>query len=288
MPIAMRIIGALMLAAALGACSAVKLGYNALDDVAYWWLDGHLSLAESQATQAREDLARLHAWHRAQELPRLAELLARMEQLAPGPVTAAQACAFVPDLLLRLHAVADRAEPSAVTTALGLAPRQLRQLQRKFSETNRTWRKEWIDLPEHERKDKRFRQLLDRLEMVYGRLDQPQRAALRAGVERSIFDPQRMLLERQRRQQDLQQVLRGLAGSHAAFADARLALRGYLERALHSPDPAYRAYQQALLDEGCRMLATVHGSTNAAQREEAVRRLRAWQRDLRELSVAQP
>jgi hypothetical protein len=283
-----RIIGALLLAAALAACSAIKLGYEALDDVSYWWLDDYFDFNEQQAERVRGELQRLHAWHRTNELPRVAELLARMEQLVPGPITAAQACAFVPQVQARLLAVADQAEAAVVTTALELSPRQLRHLQRKSAENNKKWRREWIEPGASEQKDKRFKQALDRLEMVYGRLDEPQQAALRAGIERSIFDPQRILGERQRRQQELHHALRTLAGSQTSPAEARTVLRGYLERAQRSPDSGYRAYQQALLDESCRIFAAVHEVTTPAQREQAARRLRAYQRDLRELAAAAP
>jgi hypothetical protein len=281
-----RIIGALLMAAALAACSAVKLGYNALDDVAYLWLDGYFSFSEDQTPMVRGELERLHAWHRTNELARLAEVLGRMEQLAMGPISAPQACAFVPQFQARMLAVAEQAEPLAAAVAVKLSPRQLRQLQRKSNETNRKFRREWVDIPVAEQRDKRFKESLDRLESIYGRLDEPQRAVLRAGMERSIYDPARILAERQRRQQDLQQTLRRLAGSQAPPAEARAVLRAYVERVMQSPDPAYRPYQKALVEEGCQVFAAVHEATTPAQREQAARRLRAYQRDLRELSGA--
>jgi len=282
-----RIIGALMLIAGLAACSAIKLGYNSLDDVAYWWLDGYVDLSDSQAPRVREDLARLHAWHRAEELPRLGAMLGRMEQIARGPVTAEQACGFVDEMRERLLAVSTQAEPALVATATGLSPAQLRHLQRKYNDNNRKWRTDWIELTPGERRDKRFKQVLERIEMIYGSLDEPQRVVLRQSLAQSVFDPQRTLAERQRRQQDLLQTLRAVSAAGTGFAEARTALRGYVDRVLQSPDPAWRAHQQALLDEGCRSFAAVHASTTPEQREQAVRRLRAYQRDLRELS-AQP
>lgn len=54
---------------------------------------------------------------------------------------------------------------------------------------------------------------------------------------------------------------------------------------LQSPDPRYRAYEDALVRQGCRYLATVHQSTTPQQRLSAVRRLRAYQRDLEELAA---
>jgi hypothetical protein len=64
-----RIIVLPALVAGLAACSAIKLGYNNLDEIAYWWLDSYVDFTDDQAPRAREDLARLHWWHRNEELP---------------------------------------------------------------------------------------------------------------------------------------------------------------------------------------------------------------------------
>ena len=278
-----RIIGLLALAAMLAGCSAIKLGYNNLDDIAYWWLDSYVDFSDEQSTRVREDLASLHAWHRRQELPAVIAMLQEMEKLAPGEVTPAQACALVQQVRERLNAVADRAEPAVVTLALGLAPEQLQHLERKYEKNDAEYRKQWVRPPREEQREKRFDQFLERSEMIYGRLDAPQRDVLKRLVEQSIFEPERMLAERMRRQQDALQTLRKLSGQPVPFAEARSLLRGYLERTQEPPDPASRRYQQALIDEGCRNIATLHNSTNAAQRDAAVRRLRAYQRDLRDL-----
>jgi hypothetical protein len=277
-----RIIGVLALAAGLAACSAVKLGYNSLPELAYWWLDGHVDFTETQTPQVRDELARLHGWHRANELPRIAEMLGRMEQLATGSVTPAQVCGFVAEARTRLAAVALQAEPALVATALALNPRQLQHLERKYRNGNAEWRQEWIGLPPAELADKRFKQALERAENIYGRLDEPQRAVLRQWVDQSSFDPQRVFVERVRRQQDLLQTLRRLADNPT---DGARLLRDYIERVQRSPDPDYRRYQDQVMEEGCRHSAAIHDSTTAAQREQAVRRLRAYQRDLRELSA---
>ena len=280
-----RIIGVLALAAALAACSAIKLGYNALPDLAYWWLDGYIDFSETQTPQVREELNRLHAWHRGNELPRLVEVLERMEQLAPGPVNASQACTFVAEIQGRLNGVAQQAVPALVAMATTVDADQLKHLERKYRGNNADWQKEWVKPPPAERSEKRFKQALERGEMIYGRLDEPQLVVLREWAERSVFDPQRVLADRQRRQQELLQLLRRLSEGAPAPAEAARLVREYLERAQRSPDPDYRRHQEQLLDEACRTFAAVHESTNAAQREQAVRRLRAYQRDLRELSA---
>ena len=280
-----RIIGVLALAAGLAACSAIKLGYNTLPDLAYWWLDGYVDFSEAQTPQVRDELARLHAWHRSQELPRLVEILERMEQVAPGPVSAPQACAMVGEIQGRLNGVAQQAVPALVALGTTLDAEQLKHLERKYRNNNADWTREWIRPAPAERSEKRVKQALERAEMIYGSLDETQRAVLRRWAEQSVFDPQRVLADRQRRQQELLQVLRRLSEAQPGAAEAARLVREYLARAQRSPDPEYRRHQEQLLDEACRGFAAVHESTSAAQREQAVRRLRAYQRDLRELSA---
>ena len=272
-------------ALALTGCSAIKLGYNTLPDFTYWWLDGYLDLNETQTPQVRADLVKLHAWHREQELPKLADLLAKMEAMALGPVSAAQACSLVPDVRDRVMSVADQAEPAVVALVMTLTPKQIRHLERKYQSNDETWRKDWIDLPPDELKEKRYKEVVERAEMIYGSLEEPQRAVLRQGVEASIFDPKRVFADKQRRQKELLQTLRKASASGITPEEARALMRANLERSARSPDPAFQRYQEQLVDEGCRHAAAMHETMTPAQREKAARRLRAYQRDLRELAA---
>lgn len=280
-----RIIGLLSLAVALSACSAIKLGYNALPQVSAWWLDGYIDFTDDQELRVREELARFHLWHRREELPKAAALLQQAERLVAGDIAADELCAKVPLIQERLLAAFERAEPAAVTLALGLQPAQLAHLQRKYDKNNRDYRKEWVDLPARELQEKLFKQYVDRMETVYGRLDDAQRGLVQAQVERSLFSAEANLRERQRRQQDMLQALRKLAGQPIALSDARTVLHQVAEHGLQSPDLRYRAYQEALIRQGCRNLSALHQSTTPQQRLSAVRRLRAYQRDLEELAV---
>lgn len=279
------IIGALALALLLSACSAIKLGYNTLPELAYFWLDGYADFDDAQETQVRQELVRLHAWHRRQELPRVAEVLNRIELLAPGEITPQQACAVIADFQAGLARVADAAEPGAAAIAVTMTSQQLRHMDRKFRRANAKFREESVDPPPEKRQEKRYEQLLDRMEMIYGRLEEPQRAILRQGVAQSTYDGARILADRQRRQQELLQVLRRAHQGNLPETEVRTQLRAWLERAQRSPDPEYRAWQEGLVQEGCRIFAAVHRATTPAQREQAVRRLRAYQRDLRDLAA---
>jgi len=276
------IIVALALLLALSACSALKLGYNTLPDLGYWWLDGYLDLSDGQRVAVRGELPQLLAWHRQQELPQVAELLGRLEQLAPGEISAQQACYVVSDVRARLSAVGDRIEPAAAALATTLTARQLRHLERKFRAANETFRKEQVAPADWQ--EKRYERVLDRAEMIYGRLDELQRAVLRQGLAQSAYDPARILADRERRQQDLLRTLRAISTAPPSSTNAQAQLHAWRERAEHAPDPVYRAWQEGLVQEGCRIFSAVHQSTTPAQRDQAVRRLRAYQRDVRELA----
>src|SRR5690606_10410453 len=146
---------------------------------------------------------------------------------------------------------------------------------------NDKFRRKWVHVGIPEQQEERYDQMLDRFETLYGRLHGEQRQVLRQAIDRTIYDPQRVLTERKTRQQDLTQALQRMA---AAPAQAPALLRGYVERVQQSPDLGYRAWQQELLQENCRTFAAVHASTTPRQREHAVERLRRYQRELRELS----
>jgi hypothetical protein len=280
-----RIIAGLGLAIVLSGCSTIKLGYNNLDEITYWWLDGYVDFSDEQAPRVRDDIRRLLHWHRTQELPRFASILRAMEQAAGNDITPAQACVYVDQVRARLDALAEQAEPAVVTLATGLSPEQLAHLARKYEKNNARYRNDWIDISADERDEKRVDQVAERGEMVYGKLTDAQLALLKRELKSSAFEPARILAERMRRQRDAMETLRKVAGQPISFDEAKRLMRGYLDRIRQPQAPAERAYQQKTIEESCRVFAALHNSTSANQRQAAGRRLRAWQRDLTDLAA---
>ena len=283
-----RIIGLLLCLGLLPACSAIKLGYNNAPDLVYWWLDGYADLTELQSLKARDDLARLQQWHRATELPKIAELLQSAQQIAPGNTSGDQVCGLLADVRARFDAVVAQVEPTAVTLAMGLSAAQLGRIEAKFAKTNAEWRDDWMAGSLAKRQTKRLKTAVERSEQFYGNLEERQVAVLRDFIAGSDFDAQISYAERLRRQQDLLQTLRqtsALSGeARPGVPQAAAALHAYLERSVHSPNPAYRAYLDREIRDNCKAFAQLHNSTTPTQRERAVRRLAAYERDARELA----
>ncbi|RST49985.1 hypothetical protein EJI00_13375 [Variovorax sp. DXTD-1] len=281
-----RIIGVLLVAAALGACSTIKLAYNNLPELSYWWLDAYLDFDGSQTPKVRDELAQLLSWHRQNELPRVLGVLQEAQALAPRDVTAAQACRMADQIRERLLAVTERAEPAGTELALSLTEAQLQQLERKYAKNNAEYRKEWLDRSPAEVQEKRYEKFLDRLEDFYGRLTPEQRELVRQQVAQSVFDPRLAGAERRQRQQEALALLRGFNATKPPPGEARAAIHAYVMRIADPRPGPWRDHQQALLQEGCRNLAALHNATSASQREHAVRRLQAYQDDLRQLVAA--
>jgi hypothetical protein len=283
-----RIIGVLLVAAALGACSTVRLAYNNLPELSYWWLDGYLDFDSAQTPKVRDELAQLLEWHRRNELPRVAALLQEAQALAPGEVSADQACRMAEQIRERLLAVAVQAEPAIADIALGLGDAQLQQLERKYAKINAEYHKEWLDRSKADVHERRYDRFLERLEDFYGRLEPAQRDLLRRQIAQSVFDPKLADAERRQRQREMLALLRGLQAARPPAAEARAAVHAHVLRIADPPPGPWRAHQQALLEEGCRNLAALHGVTGAGQRDKAVQRLAAYRDDVARLMAAAP
>lgn len=268
----------------LSACSAVKLSYNALPEVTYWWADAYGDFNGEQSLRLKQDLADLQAWHRTRELPRYRELLLNLERLTSTEPDAAQLCSLLPPARERLQALAEQSAPMIARLALSLSPAQLEHTAKKFAKNEAKLRSEWVELSPGELLDKRIEQYTDRAESLYGRLSAPQRQGLREALQASAFDPRIRLAEQQRRHQDMLDTLRRLRSAGANQAQAEQAWLAYLARALSPPVPAHREQQEHSVEEGCRIYAQLQRQATPEQRDKAAKRLRGWSNDVQALS----
>ncbi len=270
----------------LTACSAVKLAYNQAPDLSYWWLDGYFDFNEQQTPKVRDELSKLFAWHRANELPKTADLLAQAGQLMGGEISAQQACRIYDQGRNLIDNVTNQALPGFAELAPSITPDQIEHLRRKYAKNADVFKRDYISGTPVSRDAKRLKQAVDRSETLYGKLEDAQINAIKQALATSSFDAVYALKERQRRQQELVDLLTQLAASKASPAPSQHALRGYIQRVWDSPDPIYRAYVQRLTQQACNSFASVHASTTPAQRANAIRVLKGYEADLRILAAS--
>lgn len=279
----LRIIGLLATALLLAACGVARLAYNQAPELLYWRLDSYVDFTDEQSPRAKEELAKFQQWHRSTQLPQYLALLQQVQQQLPAATDTAQVCAIWAQARSQVSAITAQIEPAAVWLALSMTPEQILTLERKHAKSNADWREQWLDLSPQALQKKRYEFFVKMAEWVYEPLQENQKAALRASLAGSAFDPQQAYAERLRQQQDQLATLRQVAGDKVSVAEAQVLLRGYFARTLSSPNAAYRAYQDQLRMNSCAHFAKLHNASTPAQRQQAGGKIRSYEADVRAL-----
>jgi hypothetical protein len=287
----LRVGGAVCALALLAGCSVLTLAYNRVPMLAYWRLDAMLNLESAQATQVRAGLEQWHRWHRQQHLPAYRVTLQRWQALALQDLTATQACQEFAVLRGWAQEAAEEAVPLLAQLARTLTPAQLAHWQRHQAEQAQEFRADF-SVPavasgngaEPPVSPTRYKRALDRAEMLYGRLSDEQRRWLRERLARSLFDAPTTLAERERRFVGMQDTVRRVQ----AGADAEPAVRAVLAEIFSPTSPAYAAYTQRLVADGCAQMAELHNLTTPEQRRRAVQKLEGFAADFAVLANGRP
>jgi len=275
---------AVLALALLPACSAIKLGYQQLPTLSYWWLDSTVSFSGAQTPGAKEAIDKLYQWHRREELAGYGEVLQRIGQLSTGPLQADQVCSVTTDVQARLDVLMRQAVVHAAPVVLALGPRQLSHIARQWESKNEDWEKEWLQGDAQARLDRRLDKAVNRFNSFYGDLNPSQISLLKGQLAQSPWTAEWGRRDRQRRQQDLLSTLQRVAQSGMTPAQAEAQLWGVWQRWLNPTDPAQRAVLQSLSQRACENLAQLHNTTTPEQRVRVVRRLRAYERDIQDLT----
>ncbi|MFN9194213.1 MAG: DUF6279 family lipoprotein [Pseudomonadota bacterium] len=267
----------------LAGCGALRLGYGNGPQLAWWWLDGYLDVTSAHAPAVKSAIARWFDWHRASELPKTVAFLGGVAAQMTEPTTPAQVCRLGEQVRALADPALDRALLLGAEVLPGLGEAQLRHLEQRYAKNLEELRSEFAQADPTERRRAAEKRATERFERVYGRLNEAQQRLVAEGLAASPFDPELWLAERRARQRDTVATLRRLLAERAD-ADARTAaLRMLAERGTASPDPAYRARQQRLVEHNCALTARVHNAATPAQRARARDTLRGWADDLRSL-----
>ena len=285
----LRIIGwlLLLLTLGLGGCSALRLGYSNGPQLAWWWLDGYVDFSRDQSPRVRQALDRWFDWHRGTQLPAYAALLAQAQVQMMEPLTAEAACRWRTRGLQLLEPAIRRAADDFADVVPGLGAAQFKQLEQRHAKNNESMRDDYLQPNLPERQAAALKRTLERAEGVYGDLNEAQKRLLSAGLAASPFNPELWLQERQRRQRDTLQTLRKLVADKPSRDERAAALLALAKRTEESPELTYRDYQRRVTEFNCGLMAQLHNTTTAAQRQRARNTFKGWEDDLRWL-VANP
>jgi hypothetical protein len=274
--------------ALLGGCSALRIGYSQASDLMYWYLDGYVDFNAAQTPRVREALTQWLVWHRRTQLPDYAALLARAQTEVLADTTAARACEWQHEVIVRVDAAFDRAVPELADFLLTVTPQQVQHVERRQAKANDEFREEYLQPDPRKRAEMTLRRTIERAESLYGKLSDAQQARLAEALPRSPFDPEAWLAERRRRQQEALDLMRKAGSDGSGREPVHAALRAYAQRMQLSPREPYRRYAERLNAYNCAFAAALHNGTSATQRRAAADKLAGWEADARSLAADVP
>lgn len=272
----------------LSGCSALRVAYDTGPTLAWWWIDGYADFSGEQANRVKDGIRQWFGWHRTTQLPEYAGWLAGTRGKIGDSITPAQVCRVWDESRRLLDPAIDRGVLTAAPWVPGLTEAQFRHIERRYAKAIDEMRADFLQSDPAERQAAALKRTLERVETIYGSVDDAQRKLVSDGIKASPFDPESWMNERQRRQRDTLQTLRRLVAEKADNDRVVAALRALAERSERSPDPAYRAYQLKLVDYNCAFGARIHNAMSPAQRQAARERLKGWEDDLRALAAGTP
>jgi hypothetical protein len=267
----------------LQACSTIKLGYQQLPHLSYWWLDRTVSFSGLQSDKAKGAIDRVYQWHRQEALPDYAKLLQRTTQLSAGTVQSEQLCQVVNEAQTQLDVLMRQAVVHAAPVALALGPKQLSHMAKQWERKNEAWEKEWLQGDSAERLARRVDKALKRYTSFYGELRSEQIELITNQLAQSPWRAEWGRQDRQRRQQDLLSALQRIQQNNLSRTQAEAQLWGVWQRWLQPPDTEQRNVIQGLAQRTCDNLAQLHNTTTPEQRSRLAKRLQAYERDMLDL-----
>jgi len=281
----MRIVLFSLLVCLLQGCSAIKLGYNKVDDLAYWWLDGYADFSKSQSEKLHVSLEQLLRWHREQELPAYALILQQAQGLVSENMTPSQVCSIWDAVQTRSDVLAAKALPALTEVAMDMSARQLAHIERQWAKKNATWQDDWLKGTLAQREQKRLDALVNRYEYFYGDLNPAQTKLLQQQIKQSPWTPEWGWQDRLQKQQQLMTVLRTFQTQTPTPAQAQETLKTvYQNWTSTTAGPGFEM-RQRLMQQACANTAQLHNSTVAAQRLKAAQRIKAYVNDVKDLTA---
>lgn len=253
----------------LAGCSGARLAYNNADSVLRWMADDYFALEGAQAQDFKARLARFHAWHRSEELPRYSALIASAgDQLAEG-LSAPKLLWAWENVVARYRRMAAHAAPDLAEVLATLTPAQFERLEKKFAESNAEYAKKHLKGAEAEQRRRRDKRNLELMREWFGDLSDKQEAQLKSASARLPLLYALRLENRQRRQRELVALLK----AYRAPAELEPRLRQWLTEWEPGATPEYRRVSQLHRELYIRMLLQLDRSLTPPQRAHAVARL---------------
>ena len=271
-----KVVLACLLAVAACGCSTLRFTYENADAYLRWKAGSYLDLQADDAEELDDRIDEFHAWHRKNALPKYTALAHEASQrFADG--LSRQDLDWGYDSLRgqtreSLHKGAELIAPLLDR----LTPEQVAQVERRLADENRQFYRDNLRGPERDRRRKRARVIVDRLEDWVGKLSQAQVQRVREYAERAPLADELRDRDRKRLQKEVIAIVR-----------AREASKRLPERIAHwerGREPAYVAALDAWREQYFTLLMDIDRSLTPEQRARAQSHMRRYAEDFEALA----
>jgi hypothetical protein len=261
----------------LSGCAAMRVAYDHADSFLRWKATSYVEVRGADSHELDERIDAFLDWHRSKALPQYAAIAADASRrvgkgLSPEDLVWGYD-SFMAQVRETLRAAGERIAPMLDR----LSAEQIAHIEMRFAEDNRKFAREFLRGSESDRRKRRTKRAVERMEDWVGKLAPAQLERVRQYSERApLYDD---LRERDRKR--LQAQL--LATLRARQAQKRLpdALAGF-DRGRES---AYAAASEAHRKEYNALLLDLDRTLTSEQRAKAAGRLRGFAEDFASLAA---
>ena len=260
----------------MASCSTVRFAYNNADVYLRWQITKYLDVQGPQSEELDRHIAAFLSWHRANALPQYIRLLNEASaRFARG--VSQEDLVWGYDSLQAQVLQAVRAGAGEIADLLdGLTPEQIAYMERRFAEDNRKYAREQLAGNLDERRRRRLKRNVERLQEWFGDLSEAQVQLVKRYADHAPLTESMRERERKRLQTEFLAIVR------AREAKARLAEWAVQWERRREPEHAAAARAQRM--EFFAMLVELNKTLTPGQRQATETRIRELVTDFDRLS----
>lgn len=274
----MRRLAALALVAALAllqGCSAIRVAYSNADTLVRWQANSYFDFHDSASEELDRRIAAFLGWHRAVALPQYAKIAGEAAMRVERGLTSADVDWFYATAEAQAREALRAGAAEAAPLLDRLEPDQLKHFEQRLGEENRKFERDNLRGGPAERRQRRLKRTIERLEDWFGPLAEAQEALVRRYNDSAPMVNEMRDRDRRRRQAELVALLRA--------REARKRLADWAVAWDRGRDPAHAAAFRDWRAAYGGMIAALDKTLTAEQRRSAAARLRGFAVDFEQL-----
>lgn len=264
----LRWVALLLAALLLQGCSGLRLAYNNADVFLRWQANSYFDFEGEASEDLDRRIQSLLAWHRAQALPQYARLSEESARRMLRGVRKEDLDWAYDAVRAQVQEALGAAADEAAGLLDRLTPERIAHLERRLAEENRKFEREQLRGTVEQRRQRRLKRNLDRLEEWYGPLTPEQHERVRRYSDSAPLAGELRDRDRRRRQAEFVAMLK------AREATAKLKPWALAWESSRAPD--YAEAQRVTRVHFEAMLLDLDRLLTPAQREHAAARLRDY------------